>query len=420
MSRPWLHPGRRRRARPLTRAALAAWVVAAGCAEERAPAVPCVDCSIHPSGILDPGSAEFHGAELARRDWDFALCASCHGDDFAGGASGASCLGCHEEGPTACSTCHAERPETGAHPAHLGEGPAQRSWSCAECHEVPARWDDEGHILRQGAADPSPAEVRFGATAAQTPSFAARRAPPSYDASTGRCSDVYCHGDVLTDGGGADTRPTWSAPGQAACGSCHGDPPPSHADDRCATCHPTTEAQHIDGALAIGDRAGCAGCHGSDASPAPPRDLSGNQTSAALGVGAHRSHLEAPARLRGPVPCADCHVVPGAIGDPGHIDSPAPAEVALAGGGTWDRAGASCETWCHGPSRPVWTRTGQGEVFCGSCHGIPPADDVHEPEMELDDCAGCHAQTVDQFGNILLGGPPGAETSQHMDGDVDL
>jgi hypothetical protein len=88
------------------------------------------------------------------------------------------------------------------HLAHLGEGPAARSWECAECHEVPARWDDEGHIRRGGAADPAPAEVRFpgAGEAARTPDFAARRAPPSYDPASGGCSDIYCHGDALTGG----------------------------------------------------------------------------------------------------------------------------------------------------------------------------------------------------------------------------
>jgi hypothetical protein len=40
--------------------------------------------------------------------------------------------------------------------------------------------------------------------------------------------------------------------------------------------------------------------------------------------------------------------------------------------------------------------------------------------MQLTDCASCHPATVDGFGNILRTGPPGAETSEHMDGTVDL
>jgi hypothetical protein len=112
--------------------------------------------------------------------------------------------------------------------------------------------------------------------------------------------------------------------------------------------------------------------------------------------------------------------VPAALDSPGHIDSAAPAEVALAGGGAWNRAEASCQSWCHGDSQPVWTRVGLDEVFCGSCHGVPPADAEHAPDLALSDCASCHPSTVDSFGNILRAGAPGNETSQHMDGDVDL
>lgn len=403
-------------------AALAALVAAgAACAEERDRDPGCEDCGIHPAGILDPDSPDFHARELQRRDWDFHLCAGCHGEDFTGGSAGAACTECHEDGPTACTTCHDEVPDSGAHPAHLGGGPMGRAWDCAECHEVPERWDDEGHILRGGLADPQPAEVSFGAEAARTPPFADRDGPPVYDPAIARCSEVYCHGDTL-GAGGSLTRPVWTAvgAGQADCGTCHGVPPPDHASDACASCHPTGAPQHIDGVLQVGgDGEGCTGCHGSGDDPAPPRDLAGNVVTTAIGVGAHQSHLDAPRRISGPVPCAACHEVPAAVDSPGHIDSAPPAEVVLAGGGTWDRAEASCQTWCHGDDEPVWTRVGQGEVFCGSCHGVPPEGGPHTPAMQLTDCAGCHPATVDGFGNILRSGPPGAETSEHMDGDVD-
>ncbi|HTE49499.1 MAG TPA: CxxxxCH/CxxCH domain-containing protein [Kofleriaceae bacterium] len=423
MPRPRVQPRRQRRPLSLIGAAALAWAASAACAEERAPGQGCADCGIHPAGVLDPASPDFHGAELARRDWDFALCASCHGSDFTGGAAGVSCVTCHAEGPTACSTCHGEKPDSGAHAAHLGDGPSARTWACGECHQVPTRWDDEGHIRRAGVTDPPPAEVEFAETslAAATPGFAVRRAPPGYDPASGQCSDVYCHGDALGDGGGALTRPSWAGHGeQAACGTCHGDPPASHADDRCDACHAPAEVGHIDGELTIGGGSGCTGCHGSDDSPAPPSDLEGNLLTSAIGVGAHRSHLDGGLRLRGPLACGECHAVPAAIDSPGHIDSAAPAEVALVGGGQWDRAAVTCASWCHGQSQPIWTRVGQGEVFCGSCHGVPPDDSIHAPDLELSDCAGCHPGTVDGSGNILFSGPPGAETSQHMDGNVDL
>lgn len=426
MPRPRQRARRHRRARALVWAA--ALAAASGCADERRPPEGCADCGIHPAGILDPDSSDFHGAELARRDWDFALCASCHGSDFAGGAAGVSCVECHEDGPTSCGTCHAERPDTGSHPAHLGLTGAppdeSRAWDCAECHVVPERWDDEGHILRGGEADPGPAEVTFpeDGQAALTPAFAARSEPPTYDPSTGRCSGVYCHGDLLTDGGAALTEPSWSAAGegQAACGTCHGNPPASHTGGACESCHPTGAAAHIDGVLSVGSGDGCTGCHGSAGDPAPPRDLSGDELTAALGVGAHQSHLDATLRLRGPLACGDCHAVPASVTAAGHIDTPPPAEVALTGGGEWDRAAATCTTWCHGGARPVWTRVGLGEAACGTCHGIPPDTASHSPDLDLTDCVQCHAATVDAFGNILRTGAPGAETSEHMDGQVDI
>ena len=129
----------------------------AGCSEERVLSSACTtDCAptVHPVGILDPTSDAFHGKELARRNWDFALCASCHGSDFSGGAAKVSCLSCHAAGPTACTTCHGTGPTSNAHVAH-----ASNAVACGECHVVPARWDDDGHILHDGVAITTPPKV---------------------------------------------------------------------------------------------------------------------------------------------------------------------------------------------------------------------------------------------------------------------
>lgn len=382
---------------------------------------------LHAAGVLDPASRDFHGAQVAALGWDLGRCARCHGDDFRGGTSGASCESCHVGGPTDCKTCHpldeAQAPrgaQGGARPYGAGaldgahRGHAAAGLACGECHRVPEAWDSEGHLRRSGAsastawvADAPPAELDFAA--------AARRAgaAPSYDGE--RCSGVYCHGATLRDGGGAAPAPRWRDEAPASCGSCHGAPPPSHADDRCAACHPAPAARHLDGAVQIGAVAGCSGCHGDARSPAPPRDLSGNTATSALGVGAHRAHLEAQHRLRGPIACEACHQVPAELGAPGHLDSPGPAEVTASLG--WDRAAQTCATaWCHGQARPRWTSL--GEVSCGSCHGIPPSTAAHAPDLPLTSCAGCHPRSVDAFGNILFG--PDGLTSEHADGDVDL
>ncbi|MEO7732381.1 MAG: CxxxxCH/CxxCH domain-containing protein [Kofleriaceae bacterium] len=387
---------------------LIAMLVLASCADERALSGPCAgDCTarIHPAGILDPGSEAFHGRELARHSWDFALCAGCHGADFSGGAAKVSCVACHRDGPTACTTCHGDGPTSLAHPVHAARGVA-----CAACHKVPARWDDDGHLLHDGVAITGPAQVTFGALAATSLDAADRAGPPTWDGAT--CRNVYCHGDALHAGGGTAPQPRWDDPAPAgACDRCHASPPPSHARTACATCHPAS-APHIDGVVQIGRTPGCDGCHGTAASPAPPVDLAGNTATTALGVGAHQAHLQARSRLTAPIACATCHVVPTALGSPGHIDAPGPAPVVASLG--WERTSETCATaWCHGPARPRWTSS--GEVSCGTCHGVPPDDASHAPGLPLTSCATCHPGTVDAFGNILVTGT----TSEHLNGIVD-
>ncbi len=383
-------------------------LVLASCADERVLSVPsdgdgAEATMIHPAGILDPASPDFHATELARRNWDFPLCAGCHGADFSGGIAKVSCLGCHVAGPTACVTCHGDGPTSNAHPAH------RPTVACGECHVAPTNWDDDGHILHDGVAITAPPAIVFGARAALTIDPADRAGPPTWDGAT--CTNVYCHGAALHAAGGSLTAPRWDDPTPpGGCGTCHGDPPPSHVRSDCASCHPRS-APHIDGIVQVGTTC-LGGCHGSATSAAPPLDLAGNMFTTALGVGAHQAHLQALSKISAPIPCATCHLVPSAVDSPGHIDTPPPAEV-VAGLG-WDRVAQTCTAYCHGPAQPRWTST--GEVSCGTCHGIPPVDASHIPLMTLASCAGCHPGTVDAFGNIIVTNG----TSEHINGHVDL
>jgi predicted CxxxxCH...CXXCH cytochrome family protein len=362
----------------------------AGCSEERVLSQPCdgFECvvTVHERGISDEESDNFHGKLLARANWDFERCASCHGEDFAGGKSGVSCITCHSEGPTACTTCH--RDETGSRIASTSHA-AHRTAAvdCAECHRVPDRWDAPGHIVD----DTAPAEVTFGVRAAITVAPADRAGPPAWNGST--CSNVYCHGAVMP-GGGTNTQPTWNAAATVTCGSCHAAPPPSHARNDCATCHPSG-APHVDGTLQIGKSNDCSGCHGSASSSAPPTDLSGNMFSTAIGVGAHQAHLQAPSGLRGPIACETCHAVPATVTALGHLDA-APAEVNATLG--WNRNTQTCTTWCHGAAQPAWTS--HGNVLCGSCHAVPPTDGNHNAQMTTATCATCHAWSKHMNGVI--------------------
>jgi predicted CxxxxCH...CXXCH cytochrome family protein len=421
------------------------------------------DSPLHEAGILDPRSADFHGRLLADHDWDFAQCGRCHGEAFEGGPADAPCTTCHAEGPTACETCH--RPDLrniGAHAAHLpADTGALPFEACAACHTVPDTYDAPGHIFTEdGALEPPPADVTFGPLAHVNADPTDRAGPPAYDPQTGTCQNVYCHGAVLGDANASLTTPSWFdvGAGQADCGTCHGLPPASHlaVQVQCERCHQRVAgadlsiahpAHHVDGVLQVGhvDDPGCARCHGSGTEPAPPVDLLGRTSTDHVTIGAHQAHVQAPSRLRGPIPCADCHLEPTAFDDPGHVDSAAPAEVFPGGasfGGmaaargavpTWDRQTGRCaDVYCHGGGAlqddaaagvhrtPEWTRLRQGEAACGRCHGIPPADDAHDPAWGLTRCVDCHASTVDAFGNIRVTGPPGDRTSTHIDGVVDV
>jgi predicted CxxxxCH...CXXCH cytochrome family protein len=409
-------------------------IMLVACSSERSlPDPEPTGGGVHPSGMLDPNSDNFHAKELARQGFDLALCAKCHGEDFAGGIAKVTCRQCHVAGPDACETCHRNGgPTSGAHVAHRAAGQA-----CSECHVVPARWDAEGHVRRAGKADPGPAEVVFGSLASATLDPADRDGPATYDGTT--CSNVYCHGAALHAGGGSATAPRWDDPTTpGGCTTCHAAPPPSHLQsitvETCASCH--GGAPHIDGVVQVGTT--CNGCHGSAESPAPPRDLSGNTFTTAIGVGAHQAHLSGQARLRGPIPCEECHLVPTAVGDVGHIDSELPAEVFPVGSGTLARAGGAAPAWdriagtcsnvyCHGGGTvlagdvssglvraPDWTAS-TGQLFCGSCHGLPPTG--HAPGITINDCATCHP-SVDSFGNPILTGSP--VTSRHLDGVIDV
>jgi predicted CxxxxCH...CXXCH cytochrome family protein len=400
--------------------ALGVVVALGGCADERSLGGVCTtDCTghVHPAGNLDPMSDDFHPKMLERHDWDFKLCASCHSDDvntldFKGGKAKKSCLKCHDEGPTACKTCHGGGPTSNAHPAHAAHGV-----TCSNCHVVPTKYSDVGHILdAAGVAIPLPARVKLGDRANITLNAADRAGPAAYDPATKTCKNVYCHGDALHAAGGTASEPRWDDPApQNQCDRCHGNPPPTHLRNDCATCHPAT-APHVDGVINIGRGPvnSCGGCHGSsNENPAPPVDLHGNTSTSEITVGAHQIHLNS--RISAPVACSACHLVPVNITDSGHL-LPSPAVVNTSVG--WDRTSATCTTSsCHGTAlfphpSPVWTTS--TPIACGACHGLPPNTPSHNPTMTNTTCAGCHPESVDAYGNPLSGG-----SSKHINGIVD-
>jgi predicted CxxxxCH...CXXCH cytochrome family protein len=107
-----------------------------------------------------------------------------------------------------------------------------RAVPCNECHQVPTRTLAPGHIDTA-----LPAELDFSGVAL------AFGAVPKYSA--GSCKDTACHGAMFPGGhasGGSLTTPNWTTVDatQAACGTCHGLPPPRphpYYSDDCGRCH---------------------------------------------------------------------------------------------------------------------------------------------------------------------------------------
>lgn len=393
------------------------------------------DSPIHPAGILNAASPDFHGTLITETNWNFDACATCHGEDFEGGTSKVACTSCHEGGPKACATCHTTELLTkGAHSQHMN---GRLDFTlCSECHVTPTHIEDEGHL---GAL---PAEVSLNVP--QSPGA-------SYDASTHTCRGVYCHGGQFSgDTAAALNEPTWidTSGAPRECGSCHGLPPSNHAQNDCVLCHGTVAGPdrtianatlHLDGIVELGrgQFEGCSACHGSELSAAPPLDVEQQTATSEVTIGMHESHLRGTHRLTAPIECEACHVVPTNVTSAGHLDTTAPAEVvfselATQGGAlpTWNRTEATCaDVYCHGGGTtslssdeapglsrtPVWTRNSGEDIVCGACHGAPPVDSAHDASMTLDRCAECH-DSVDAWGNPILDG----NNTLHINGVIDV
>ena len=231
-----------------------ALLVLYGCAElqDTPPEAVAPGIAVHPAGWSDATSPDFHGLTIAADNWDMRPCRTCHGQTYAGGAVGVSCLTCHTKGagPENCTTCHgstnAAPPKdlsnntlntargVGAHQVHL-VGPrniASVTITCSDCHHVPAAVYDPGHV-----DSPPPAEVVINNPLAKTPTGGITPSP-SYDPATGKCSNMYCHGawrlpktgtaysflytDTATAMVAANFSPVWNGgSAEAACGTCH-------------------------------------------------------------------------------------------------------------------------------------------------------------------------------------------------------
>ncbi|MBI5443729.1 MAG: CxxxxCH/CxxCH domain-containing protein [Deltaproteobacteria bacterium] len=211
----------------------------------------------HSASWSDPNSLGFHAYEANR---GLVACTACHGPDLGGDGNAVSCAQCHDQGlpagvtswKTNCVMCHGgvdngtgAPPKTtwgndgdpvrvGAHTRHLGESAIAPSLGCSVCHPKPLDALSADHV-----GGPTATMAFSGLAVAQG------SPQPTWDRTEATCSNTYCHGGSLA--GGTNSAPVWTAvgQGQAACGACHGLPPPAphptlSGSTGCATCHPDT------------------------------------------------------------------------------------------------------------------------------------------------------------------------------------
>jgi len=227
--------------------------------ELKAPACSeCHDTYPHTEGWLAPATGGTHGVmALAHKD-GIEGCASCHGASYEGGAEAPACYTCHEtyphragwmspasgeyhgttvleaeDGPESCATCHGED--------YSGEATGV---ACSTCHEV------------------YPHEVGFSGSAVSMHDDYMRGAGAWHlDACTS------CHGSTY-DGNGWDEKTCLTCHsdenGPENCSTCHGSGeeggPPPDLYGRTGTTNPGVGAHAVHVALGEGAEA-CATCH---------------------------------------------------------------------------------------------------------------------------------------------------------------
>jgi predicted CxxxxCH...CXXCH cytochrome family protein len=345
----------------------------------------------HDAAWIAPTSPAFHAFSADR---GLARCQACHGQDLEGGAARVSCGICHDgalpDGVASwkanCVMCHggandptgappkavwgfagdpargagvADPVRVGAHGAHVGGSTLAPAFDCNVCHAKPADVFTAGHI--DSVSSVPLATVTFGGLAVQAlPAGIAA----AWDRPSATCSNTYCHGATLP--GGTLRSPVWTTVdgSQAACGTCHGVPPPSHTFvnvssglSACNPCHsetidqagavipPGAGGKHLDGVLEATGHSGS----WMDTASSEFHAYSANQGLASCQA-CHGANLDGVGGMA-TVGCAQCH----RPGGPGHDFGTCTA----CHGGTDNASGAPpAATWGHDgdPARGGGTR----------------------------------------------------------------
>ncbi|HET9594210.1 MAG TPA: CxxxxCH/CxxCH domain-containing protein [Anaeromyxobacteraceae bacterium] len=347
-------------------------------------------------------------------------CTTCHGDATRANTNIAPAPPVDTKGNTATAV-----PGVGAHQNHLASTRITGvPVACTDCHQTPNGSHPSGTVFFLWSS------LAKGGTGTQV--------TPSYDFVTNTCTN-YCHGATLA--GGTLKTPKWTQTDgtQAACGTCHGIPPPTTAHNGftsstpCGNCHtsytPTTvnAGLHMNGQIDVMLQT-CTSCHGDsnrvantgitgtpDATltASPPVDTAGSTTS--VKVGDHVGHVNptSTSQIFRPLRCTDCH--PNNDGNLSHSNSHIDVTLGTIGtiaatevpsSGT---TAATCTTYCHGAkwpagdahkgSRASWAWNGPAAT-CGDCHADPPTSTAHNGFTAATNCGNCHtgytATTVNQ------------------------
>ena len=167
----------------------------------------------------------------------------------------------------------------------------------------------------------------------------------------------------------------------------------------------------MNGKVDLGNGSGqCGACHGTGDSPWPS-------------TAAHPAH-ENPT-LTVSLACSNCHVVPAAILDPGHLDGT--VHVTFSGLATARGAQPDLERQPVHERRLPWSQPrrpcrGAGvdgpsgaQAKCGACHGIPPSQHTPSTSCDRSDCHGSEVM-LDGNGDPLISA---SGKTLHVDGIIE-
>jgi len=209
-----------------------------------------------------------------------AQCGKCHSGNVAGDVTAATPFYSTAIPKMTANT----NAKVGAHTAHLRTTDSVSvNLNCNDCHGTVAAVNSANHM--NGVTN-----FTWSALATKTGTLNS-----NYDAVSGTCSNVYCHGVSMPGGDttGLYKTPSWKTPFMSAtltpeaCKSCHGFPPlaasghpvvtspTSFPTTACTGCHPNvsstgttyadifvTKSEHINGILETPNGGECDSCHG--------------------------------------------------------------------------------------------------------------------------------------------------------------